>query len=353
MARGNQVIRQWRLICSLEAGPGRTVSELARELDCSERTVWRDLQYLEAAGFPLTDQKEGKQSRFGLVEGYRAKLPLPVSYAELLSLCLSGSRLRPLQGTPFQESFDSFFAKIKSALSAPMLQFLQEMEEVLSSHPTRIEDYSACKPLMEQITQAIMDRQTMEIDYHSFSRRKVQARKIDPYRLWYQEGDLHLIAYCHLRQKTLVFALERIRAARPTSQTFILPEGFHFEEYIKDSFGLIRGEPVRVQILFSPHQAPWIAERIWHPSQKMQYQLDGSLLMSLEVTDALELKRWILGFGQEAEVLEPRGLREAIRQEAEALLVKYSAAAKAARKIRPPAKREADQPKERLRIEIV
>jgi predicted DNA-binding transcriptional regulator YafY len=328
------------------------VTELAREMECSERTIWRDLQDLEAAGFLLSGQKEEGRSRVGFVEGYQYHLPLPLSYSELIFLYLSKGYLQSLQGTPLQEPCGSFFARIQTGLSAPMIQFLKEVEAAIPTQGPRTQADLAGNPLIEQITQAIMDRQTLEIDYHSASRGKVKSRKIDPYRLWYQESCLYLIAYCHLRQKVLVFIMDRIRAARPTLETFALPERFHFEEYVKESFGqLIQGEVMRVQILFSANQARWVGERIWHPSQKMQYQLDGSLLMSLEVADTLELKRWILGFGQEAEVLEPKELRQAIRKEAEALLDKYLLTAR--RAARPKGKPGAEPPKEKLRIEIL
>ena len=352
MSQESQIIRQWQLIRFLESGSDRTVAELAQELKCSERTIWRDLQDLESAGFPLVGQKEGGKSCVGLAEEGRSGFSLPVSYSELISLYLARGCWQSLKGTPFQESLNSLFAKIQPSLPAPMRLFLEELERALSSRPLDSEDHAPPKPRIEQITQAIMDRQTLEIQYHSLSKDKVQTRKIDPYRLRHQEGGLYLIAYCHLRQKVLTFSLERIRAARPTSETFVLPEGFSLEENGKDSFGGLRGEPMQVKILFSCRQASWIAERLWHPSQKMQYQLDGSLLMSLEVADTLDLKRWILGFGQEAEVLEPKELRQAIRQEAEALLTQYSAAG-AARRKRPPGKPEGEPPKEKLRIEIL
>ena len=328
------------------------MAELAREMECSERTIWRDLQDLEAAGFLLSGQKEEGRSRVGFAAGYRSQLPLPLSYSELIFLYLSQGYLQSLQGTPLQEPCGSFFARIQTGLSAPMIQFLEELEAVIPIQGPRTQADLASNPLIEQISQAIMDRQTLEIDYRSASRDKVTCRKIDPYRLWSQESFLYLIAYCHLRKKVLVFIMDRIRAARPTSETFALPERFLFEEYVKESFGQrIQGEVVRVEILFSPNQARWVGERIWHPSQKMQYQLDGSLLMSLEVGDTLELKRWILGFGQEAEVLEPKELREAIRKEAEALLDKYLPPAR--RPARPKGKPGAEPPKEKLRIEIL
>jgi len=352
LSRGSQIIRQWRLIRSLEARPGKTVAELAQELECSERTIWRDLQDLEAAGFLLSGQKEKGRSHIGFVEGYQSQLPLSLLYSELISLYISRKHLQPLQGTPFQERFDSLFARLQSGLPASMPHFFKKVEAAIPTQGPRTEADPSSKPLIEKITQAIMDRQTLEIDYHSTSRGRVRSRKIDPYRLWYQEGSLYLIAYCHLRQKVLVFIMDRIRAARLTSETFALPERFHFEEYIEESFGqMIRGEPVQVQILFSASQARWVGERIWHPSQKMQYQLDGSLLMSLEAADTLELKRWILGFGQDAEVLEPKELRQAIRVEAEGLLEKYCPMAR--RAARPKGKPVAELPKEKLRIEIL
>jgi predicted DNA-binding transcriptional regulator YafY len=358
MSRGDQIIRQWRLITLLESRPERTVADLARELGCSERTIWRDLQDVEAAGFPLGCEKREGRSHYRLLEGFRCHLPFPLSYSELLSLYLSRSLLQPLQGTPFSDSFDSLFAKLRSLLSEPLLCFLQKVKESLSSRQLRYKDYSASGPLIEQVTQAIMDRQTLEIRYHSFSRGRVQVRKIDPYRLWYQEGGIYLAAYCHLRQKVLMFALERILEIRPTSHTFVLPEGFDLEDYVRGSFGLLRGEPVRVKILFSARQAPWIAERIWHPSQRLQYQLDGSLLMSLEVADTLELKRWILGFGREAEVMEPKELREEIRREAEAVTEVYSGArakgqSRRAQRYRTGRRKGTERPAAPLRIEIV
>ena len=61
------------------------------------------------------------------------------------------------------------------------------------------------------------------------------------------------------------------------------------------------------------------SDRLWHPSQKFRELPDGRLEVSLRVADTLEVRRWILGYGAEAEVVEPAGLREALRVEAELL----------------------------------
>ena len=64
--------------------------------------------------------------------------------------------------------------------------------------------------------------------------------------------------------------------------------------------------------------------RLWHPSQTLIDLTDGRLEVTLHVADTLEVRRWILGFGSEAEVLEPAALREALRRDAEALTRKLT-----------------------------
>ncbi|OGK81758.1 MAG: hypothetical protein A2X53_13115 [Candidatus Rokubacteria bacterium GWA2_70_23] len=56
-----------------------------------------------------------------------------------------------------------------------------------------------------------------------------------------------------------------------------------------------------------------------HPSQKFRYLTDGRLELTPHVAATLEVRRWILGYGVQAEVLEPAAMREALQREAEAL----------------------------------
>jgi predicted DNA-binding transcriptional regulator YafY len=54
--------------------------------------------------------------------------------------------------------------------------------------------------------------------------------------------------------------------------------------------------------------------------KKFKWLPGGELILTLDVADTAEVKGWILGFGQEAEVLEPTSLRQEIRAEAKGLL---------------------------------
>lgn len=321
MPRGNQVTRQWRLIQLLERSRrGLAFEELARELDCTTRTVMRDLDHLQAVGFPVTEDRDGKEKHWKFVEGYKSDLPVPLSLSELMALYFTRSLLKPLHGTPFHSALESALAKIRALLPPEGHAFVDQIEGTLTTRGPAFKDYSRVRGVLEAVTTARLEGQRLEIRYYSFSREALTTRRIDPYHLFYQQGGLYIAAYDHLREEVRIFAVERIRELRQTGETFRIPGDFDFDAYMQGSFGILRGETTTIRIHFNRHRAKWIAERTWHESQEIQLLADGDLILSLKVADTAEVKGWILGFGQDAEVLEPASLREQIRAEAEALL---------------------------------
>ncbi len=77
---------------------GIAVNDAARKLDCTVRTIWRDLQVLQKAGFPLYDDRgaDGHRSRWKLEEQFTLGLPVKLSLAETAALVMSRDLLRPV-----------------------------------------------------------------------------------------------------------------------------------------------------------------------------------------------------------------------------------------------------------------
>jgi proteasome accessory factor B len=138
--------------------------------------------------------------------------------------------------------------------------------------------------------------------------------------LCYFRGGLYVIGHDDRRGEVRTFALERIQKVEITSERFQVPETFDFETYMESALGIFRGPETRVRIAFRGMAAPAIVERQWHPSQRIETRRNGTIVLSLEVADTLELRRWIMSFGAEAEVLEPVSLRNEIRDELQSLL---------------------------------
>ena len=79
MPRGNQLTRQWQLLQLLGSAEGLAVEDAARRLDCAIRTVWRDLGVLQAAGFPIYDERDGRRGVWKVEQAFRDRLPVPLS----------------------------------------------------------------------------------------------------------------------------------------------------------------------------------------------------------------------------------------------------------------------------------
>jgi predicted DNA-binding transcriptional regulator YafY len=78
-----------------------------------------------------------------------------------------------------------------------------------------------------------------------------------------------------------------------------------------------------VKIRFAKDIAGYIAEKSWHPSQKLSVRADGSVVFEAEVAGTEEIKHWVLKWGAKAEVMAPESLRDEVRQEAEQMVKTY------------------------------
>ena len=316
MARGDQFSRQWRLLRLLEHRAGRTVEDLASELGVTTRTVRRDLDVAQYAGWPVTQDRTDGRVRWGFVEGYKVSTLLPLTLTELLALYFSRDLLKPLAGTLFEDSVESFYGKINALLPPEGRAYLDQLQGLIATSPRAFKNYREHRKCLTALTEAARARRTIRARYLSFARERETTRRIDPYRLWYHGGGLYLVGYCHTRRDVRTFAVERIRRLDLTADTFAVRPDFDFEAYTRDSFGLMRDEVVTVSVRFRRDQAKYVRERLWHPSQTFEDHEDGSLTVTLRVAGTFEVKRWVLGFGAAAEVLEPASLRREIAAEA-------------------------------------
>jgi predicted DNA-binding transcriptional regulator YafY len=303
MARGDQLARQWRILQSLIAARrGKSAADLAQELEYHWRTVYRDLEALQLAGFPIfTDRVEGK-NLWSILDTARNNVPIPLNLTELMALYFSRGMMTVLKDTVFYESLESFFQKIKATLPA---------------------EYDRLRETIDRISAATRHRRNIEIDYFTMSRKKKTRRKVAPYKIWFFDGAFYLVGNCGLREDIRIFALDRIKSLKLTDETFEMPEDFTVEDFMRTSFGVFHGKPRNVRIRFAAEIAGYISEKIWHATQTITPQKDGSILFEARVAGTDEIKFWVMSWGAKAQVLSPESLRNEIISEAEDTLRNY------------------------------
>ncbi len=323
MPRNDQITRQWHLLRQLDGSTGRSLQELVdnvpEDYPKNPRTVRRDLEALEAVGFPLVVERLNGQTRWRLIEGFRNIPALGFSATELMALIFSRTLLRPLDGTELQSALNSALNKVASALPPQGHEYVRALDNLFSIGLGPHKNYQQHRKTVDLITQAIDKTWTAQIRYFSASRNTTTRREVDPYRLRYASGGLYLIAYDHLRKEVRMFAVERIRSITLTDHPYQMPLGFDVNEYVQDALMVMRGRRIDVELVFSKTAAAWVKDKHWHSSQETFPIEDGRLRMTLKVADTGELVGWILSFGSHVKIISPESLRTKVREEARAI----------------------------------
>jgi predicted DNA-binding transcriptional regulator YafY len=316
--RNAEVIRQWKILKTIEAGHFTSTGKLAAAHGVTERTIRRDIEALQEAGFPLYDDRADGKKVWRLVEGYRQRLVQGFTLSELAALHFSKNMLSFLRGAPFGQDLESAFAKIREALPAKSLPFLSRIQDLFSTRPDPWKDYSKKQDVIAGLIDAILHQRQARVAYYSFNSRRTKTYDLDPYRLVYYRGGLYLYARAHEYGEVRTFAVERMQKLEVLDQGFEVPADFSPAEYARSAFGIFGGKAETVELVFDAGIAGYVRERSWHESQRLADLPDGRVRLTMDVAPSFDLKAWIKGFLPHVEVVRPLSLREEIGREIEA-----------------------------------
>ncbi len=313
--RGDQLSRQWKLIQRLaKSRYGCAVDDLASELDCVRRTVYRDLDALMYAGFPITSEKRDGRVFYRLLDGFQLG-DTPFTADEVLALAFGEDLLRILEGTVFHDSIQSALAKIRASLGPELGQFVDRPGETFRVRPGPHKRYEHVHEVIRVLNEAVLEQRTISMAYTTARTGEVHERALDPYRIWYRNGGLYVIGHDHRSNEIRTFAVDRVRDPSLTDDRFTVRDDFDFDSHFASSFGVVAEAAEPVQVRFDKRWALYVQEHSWHPSQRTETLPDGSLDLFLEVGAGDELRNWILSFGAGAWVVAPERLRSEVAAE--------------------------------------
>ena len=320
MPRSAEVIRQWNVLRELEASRRATISGLAQKMDVTTRTIRRDLEALQVAGFPIFDELVDGKRFWKLDTKPFRKLggegETSLSLPELYALYFSRVLLEGLAGTLFKINLTSAFNKFEAVLTPGIRTFFEKLPNVLQVKAGRAKKGLGGKldKTIARLIDATLLRRQATMHYHSLSSRRMKDYLVEPYRLLHFQGGLYLFAYVPEYKEMRTFAVERIKRLSLLQTTFKPSQKLSLELFAH-SLGLNQGPPQRVELEFAPKSAPYVREVKWHASQRAEDQPDGSLRLSLNVCVDQPLRNWILSFGANAHVVAPKGLATEIAAE--------------------------------------
>ncbi|MDA2923906.1 WYL domain-containing protein [Acidobacteria bacterium AH-259-L09] len=279
--------------------------------ESNQRKFERDKAELISLGIPI-DYYSGTSVK---KEGYiieKEKLFLPeiqFTPQESSLLMLSVSAVLENEGFPYRDQLESALHKIISIndhISPPPPEIT--ITYAAGRRP------SARSTWVNEIQDSLDRRKTIEIVYHAFSTGETTRREVDPYGLIFRRGNWTLIGWDHLRKDLRSFVLTRIKdlkinPRRPGTPDYEIPEDFSLKGYQnQQQWELDFHEPIRVTIRVSPHRLPELLPQLTTAKRA------NANTFHLKVTNRSGLISWILSQKTDVQVVDPKEIRDEIRE---------------------------------------
>ncbi len=309
-----RVSRIVQILTILQAGHYQSVDDLAELIGVSRRTLFRDLKELEAIGVPYRfDTQRG---------GYHIDPefflpPIDLNLPEALSLLLLVHKARNHLPMPFKNSALLAGLKVENNLPAKIRHYCHTSLQSISIRPDAHAPMDLLDKVFAKLQQAIRKKRKAKMAYHSLYDKKNITTTLKPYHLMYNHRAWYVIGESSLHKSVRTFKLNRIKELEILERCFIDGGKFDIYEYIGRAWSMIpEGKIYHVKLRFAPKVAKNVAEVQWHSTQKTALNEDGSLLAEFRVDGLGEISWWILGYGDQVEILAPAALRKRIEKTA-------------------------------------
>lgn len=314
--------RLLQLVSLLQGSKGYNVESLALECGVHRRTIFRDLDMLRQAGIPLLFDEPRQRYH---VPATHFLPPTNFTTEEALSLLVLCYQLGDQGQIPFYAPACSAALKLESNLPPRLRSQLREMTQSMTIQLEPRNALNGQLPVYQTLRTAAAQRKAVRIAYESYAEAKDLTTRLSPYQLLFSRRSWYVIGRSSVHRETRTFNVGRIRHAELLPDSFKLPRGFTIDRYLRNAWHLVPepGPDREVLIRFQPLVARNVAEVVWHKTQKTTLNEDGTLDFRVTVSGLGEISWWILGYGDQAEVLEPQELRTVIHERAKKLLARY------------------------------
>lgn len=285
-----------------------TSTALAQHFEVSKRTILRDIDILSSVGIPIYTTK-GKGGGIAILDSYTLN-KTAISDNEQMSI------LNSLQG--FNSLSGIYHNQPDSLLSKLSVLFGKQQINWLAVDFANWTDYDQRQIKFDLLKNAVITYHLVEFTYFNSSGEST-LRKVCPLKLLFKSQDWYLHAYCQSKQAYRFFKLNRINQLILSDRVFD-PNGLpapNAKEEKNQSLPLIE-----MVIQFSPQVAYRVYDEF--PQQYITNYSDGSLLVTMMMTDGDWLLQYLLSYGCHAKVLSPQKLIDALKKMAITMIHLYS-----------------------------
>jgi predicted DNA-binding transcriptional regulator YafY len=292
------------LIREIRHDPKQDLKSLLSRADISRSQFYKDKNVLATFGFSF-EYKTGQG--FQILED-RLISSIDLSLSDRILIMFSLRHLYASGEGHLAARALEAGRKLVYGLDEPFRsQILQEFDNVV------IRQGYGCDPrILEGVEEAVRNRKRIKILYESRRSQQTSWREVDPLRIYFLQKALYLYARCpNDDPKYRTLRISRVKEIKQSGVTFsntVDDDDFYYK--LENAFEHFMGkETSEVIIRFTGSAIEYIKETLWHASQRLEMQADGSVLFKVNVSEPREVLWWALQFGDKAEILAPSDLR--------------------------------------------
>jgi predicted DNA-binding transcriptional regulator YafY len=312
------------MIGLLQVGKGHNVESLANELGITRRTVFRDLDLLKQAEVPIEFDREFEA--YHLAKNYSVP-PTNLTRDEAIAVIVLCHELGGIGRLPLLTKARSAAGKIEATLPEEIREYVRNAADAIRIQPPLNNPLEGRAWIYNALIASIGNRESVRVSYDSFYDGEIIQTLLSPYRIFYRKHAWYIAARSSIHRQVRTFHIGRIRQLDFTKTNYRIPKNFSLERYLGDGWRFIsdRGPTYEVRVRFGETVAKNVKEVIWHPRQKTNLNTDGTLDFRLRTKGLKEMSWWILGYGEQAEVISPPKLRKLVATKAKLMAEMYKA----------------------------
>jgi predicted DNA-binding transcriptional regulator YafY len=316
------LVRQWLMLQRIPAHPSRISTKeihgylTAEGYDVNVRTVQRDLDQLSSF-FPLTCYEEGRAKLWHWAKGAQAFQIPSMTQETALVLKLVEQYLQPLLPGSILQLLQPYMAKASEVLKATRFRGWRKNVRMLVRGP-RLIPPSVNDSVREVVYSALLEGTRFNVEYCPRSKGgEWVLREVNPLGLVVKDGITYLVATLWEYDDVLHLALHRMRSAEPLDRARRTVKGFDMSEYIETQANFaypVSDKLLKLKVRFDSVAAHHLRESRLSQDQEIKDRKDGDVMLTATVPDNSEIRWWLLGFGDQVEVLAPAKLRQEFAQ---------------------------------------
>ncbi len=315
--QSKRVTRLLKLLQLLQSGEPLTVEEMGERVGVSRRTAFRDLSLLGDAGLRFEydrDTKRYSASKHSLLP------PVTLSHGEALTLMMAVRYVLERPWCVDRAVASSAALKLQSMLPSALVDYCWRMLGGVEVSRGQVSDSTGIVDTLSLLQSAVADGQRIRVRYDSYYEGKAIDDTLVPYRVVFRHRGWYVIARSARDDRVQMYKVERILHVAVLAGGGGGDAEFDLDMYFGNAWLMIRGDTrYHVRIRFSAKVAGNVDEVVWHKTQQTTFEEGGSLLFEVDVDGLGEIMWWVLGYGDQATVLEPAELRGMILGHAEAM----------------------------------